>query len=172
MVWVLRRSKKLRFVQLHEVILSQTCPTKFRVAWSGMKIQKQNPLLWNEISLWFPLRREGINSLPNWKKCRIRVSFSTWFLSDFPDILYVQSPHPLILNHTKVGKGHRVSTHLERKRGGGRMMLLLSNEPYWPLPYNTVPIVQYYCLGMPGRQAGSTVSVYARVQCRESKTGQ
>ena len=38
-------------------------------------------------------------------------------------------------------------------------------------PYRTVSC-QYRCLGMPGRQAGSAVSVHAQVQCREPKTGQ
>ena len=36
----------------------------------------------------------------------------------------------------------------------------------------TFPIFQYHCWGMLGWRAGSTVSVYAQVQCREPKTGQ
>ena len=38
-------------------------------------------------------------------------------------------------------------------------------------PCRTIPC-QYHLWGMLGRQAGSTVSVYAQVQCREPKTGQ
>ena len=52
---------------------------------------------------------------------------------------------------------------------GGRVTILLSNWTYsnWPLPYSTVPV--YHCLGMPCRQAGSTVSVFAESQKQDSK---
>ena len=57
-------------------------------------------------------------------------------------------------------------------RGNGRRVgLLYSNWTYIIDPCRTVPC-QYHCWGMPGRQAGSPIAVYARVQCREPKTGQ
>ena len=62
---------------------------------------------------------------------------------------------------------HSVSISREEKRG--RVTILLSNWTYsnWPLPYSTVPV--YHCLGMPCRQAGSTVSVFAESQKQDSK---
>ena len=55
---------------------------------------------------------------------------------------------------------HRISIQQEGKRGGGRLFFPCI-EPNWPLPYT---------LGMLGRRAGSTVSVYVQEQC--CKTGQ
>ena len=57
--------------------------------------------------------------------------------------------------------GHRVSTSREEKGGKGDASSLKLNLTD---PCHTV-LCQYHCLGMLGRQAGSTVLVYARVQC-------
>ena len=56
---------------------------------------------------------------------------------------------------------HRISIQQEGKRGGGGSSSLKLNLTD---PYRT--------WGMLGRRAGSTVSIYAQVQCREPKTGQ
>ena len=62
---------------------------------------------------------------------------------------------------------HRVSKSREEKGGGGDASIKLNlTDPCCKVP------CQYHCLGMLDRQAGSTVSVYARVQCRVPKTGQ
>ena len=55
--------------------------------------------------------------------------------------------------------------------GKGRGPTLLLSNWTWLTPAVQYRC-QYYCLWMPGLQAGSTVSVYARVQCWEPKTGQ
>ena len=56
---------------------------------------------------------------------------------------------------------HRISIQPEGKRGGGGSSSFELNL--------TDPCRTW---GMLGRRAGSTVSVYAQVQCREPKTGQ
>ena len=53
---------------------------------------------------------------------------------------------------------HRVITHLERKRGEGDASSLKLNLTDH---CRTMPVPLF--IGMPGRQAGSSVSVYARV---------
>ena len=67
-----------------------------------------------------------------------------------------------------IPKRHRVSKELERKKIGGHASSLKLNLTD---PWRTVPC-QYHGWGMPGRWAVSSIAVYARVQCREPKTGQ
>ena len=63
----------------------------------------------------------------------------------------------------------RQRVRTSRGEMGGATLLPCQIEPNWPLPYNPC---QYDGWGMPGRRAGSPVSVYARVHCWEPKTGQ
>ena len=58
-----------------------------------------------------------------------------------------------------------------REEMGGGWGFFTHIEPTVTDPSRIVPC-QYHCWGMPGRQAGSPIAVYARVQCREPKTGQ
>ena len=62
---------------------------------------------------------------------------------------------------------HLVSTHRGVKGVGNHFFSQI--EPNWPLPYSTVPVPLLRDTRPAGH--GSTVSVYARVQCREPKTG-
>ena len=65
---------------------------------------------------------------------------------------------------------HRVSTPREETgRGPGFFPQIEPNHD--PCRRRTVPC-QFHGWGMPGRWAGSSIAVYARVKCWEAKTGQ
>ena len=76
------------------------------------------------------------------------------------------TPYPTPL-HLPMTAEQRVCTSWGEM--GGVTLLPCKVEPNWPLPYN---LCQYNGWGMPGWRAGSPVSVYVRVHCREPKTGQ
>ena len=87
-------------------------------------------------------------------------------------VLFTTSNVPLLFNWRLFLVGIKDYEHLERKRGGG-WCFFTQVEPYWPMLYT----VQYRASTMvEGCQTGGLghllQNIYARVQCREPKTGQ